>query len=127
MTQFEWLRGRIHSAAGLDRVDGVTVASAVAETKAVIAMVPWVVAHARARLLMGAFRFKARDASGMSYDDRSRIGTAASYWDRAQEKLDLYGESGNQELLVDVFNYILLELTHRTHPKAHFMSLERGE
>lgn len=88
-----------------------------------------VLVHAKARKLMGAFRYEQRGANSQSYDERARARAAGakSYAQRAREKFALYDETGNKEYLADAFNYILLEWARPYHPNAHFESTERKE
>jgi len=71
----------------------------------------------RNRLIVGAFRYgrlggpdKWRAAGGRRHD---LIGGA-------RMKLDLYEQTGNQEHLVDLANYALLEFVHPSRPGAYF-------
>jgi hypothetical protein len=86
-----------------------------------------VVGHAKARKLMGAFRYEQKEADGKSYDQKAREGKAKTYVQRAQEKFSLYQTTGNKEFLVDVFNYVLLEWARPCHPNAHFKATERHD
>lgn len=88
-----------------------------------------IIPHAKARKLMGAFRYEQQGANATSYDERARarIGNAKSYIERGIEKFALYQETGNQEFLVDAFNYILLEWARPYHPNPHFASTERHD
>lgn len=66
----------------------------------------------RNRLIMGALRYETF-AEKKVFDKYDTISTAIS-------KLEKYRETGNDELLVDVANYMLLEFTFGNHPKKHF-------
>lgn len=85
----------------------------------------WYWRHATSRLLMGEFRYEAKDTDGHSYDERARAGHAKTYGQRMADKLAIYNQTGNQEMLIDVFNYCLLEVAQPTHPTPHFISTER--
>lgn len=50
-------------------------------------------------------------------------------WDlpgRMIEKLQRYQQTGNTELLVDVFNYVRWEFARPGHPDAHFKAEDQG-
>lgn len=90
-------------------------------------ILPWVLRHAQARKLMGAFRYEQVEHDGLSYDDKARLGLSKTFLDRLRDKLSIYDETGNQECLIDCFNYLLLELARPIHPAAHFRSTERRD
>lgn len=87
----------------------------------------WVWNHALPRLLMGSFRYEGRESDGKSYDEKAREGRAKTYGERMRDKVDIYNATGNQEMLTDLYNYVLLEIMQPTHPNAHFESTERHE
>ena len=63
------------------------------------------------RLVMGSMRYNTRSLEvSPKYDLIKTMET----------KLNLYKQSGNQENLVDLINYCVLEIINRQHPKAHF-------
>jgi hypothetical protein len=64
-------------------------------------------------------------ADGLTYDEKARRGLAPSYYERMADKLATYRDTGNQEMLIDIQNYIWLEILQPTHPQAHFKSTER--
>jgi len=86
---------------------------------------PFLINHARPRLLMGAFRYD--NTKGISHAERARQGLSPTFITKLKEKIELYEQDGNQEYLVDVFNYLLLEIADPVHPNAHFESTERKE
>jgi hypothetical protein len=49
-----------------------------------------------------------------------------NYLARAKELIDEYMVTGNDELLVDLGNYSLLEFTFGHHPKKHFKAVNDG-
>lgn len=66
------------------------------------------------RLYIGTFRYGLIGANGKpSYDRLADI----------QRRLDLYRETGNDELLVDIANMAFLEFVEGVHPHKHFESL----
>lgn len=72
----------------------------------------------RNRLLLGALRYGRIHAPNKPiYDRISSI----------IKRLDIYRESGNMELLVDVANLCLLEFEECHHPDKHFSSIDDGE
>ena len=76
---------------------------------------------------MGSFRYEAIEEDGKTYDQKAREGRAPTYGQRMADKIRIYNETGNQEMLVDVLNYIHLEILQPTHPTPHFKSTERHE
>lgn len=67
------------------------------------------------RLAMGFLRYEVNNPireSGKRHD----------YVEAIQIKLNLYKESGNTELMVDIGNYAMLEFKDPTHPDAHFFA-----
>jgi hypothetical protein len=81
--------------------------------------------HAAARTLMGSFRYEQAESDGLSYDDKMRLGLAPTYLKRLEDKIALYRATGNQEFLVDAFNYIILEWGSPSIDGAFFESNER--
>jgi hypothetical protein len=86
---------------------------------------PFLISHAKPRLLMGAFKYDNTD--GISHAERARQGLSPTFISKLKEKIELYEQDGNQEYLVDAFNYLLLKTADPVHPKAHFASTEREE
>ncbi len=121
-----WLRRRI-TPAPVGRFSQSDAARSAAEFYGPRGVLPDVVRHAQARKLMGAFRYEQVEADGLSYDAKARIGLAKTYLERLADKLDLYQATGNQENLIDAFNYLLLELARPIHPTPHFASTERHD
>jgi hypothetical protein len=71
----------------------------------------------RNRMVMGAFRYGRLKAPGKPQFDRlSSI----------LERLKLYEETGNLEILVDVANLCLLEFVEGEHPKRHWKAVDDG-
>lgn len=68
----------------------------------------------RNRLIMGAIRYRtfAENAAGLD-NNYDRIGAAIT-------RLQKYQQSGNDEYLVDVANFCVLEFRFGKHPKKHF-------
>lgn len=72
----------------------------------------------RDRLIMGAFRY------GLLGDPNK------PKWDRLPSiyrRLQEYGATGNDELLVDCANLLLLEFVEGNHPNKHLNSKATGE
>ncbi len=86
---------------------------------------PFLTKHARPRLLMGAFRYD--NTKGISHAERARQGISPTFTSKLKQKIILYEQTGNQEFLVDAFNYLLLETADPVHTNAHFKSTEREE
>lgn len=70
------------------------------------------------RLVVGFFRYGplTNKAGGKKYDN---LGSIAA-------RLALYRKTGNDELLVDIRNYAMLEFKNGTHPKKHFKPVDDG-
>lgn len=121
-----WLRRRIDPG---QAVGGVTQQSAEDKRDRILGSrwLDWLKKQAGYRLVMGSFRYEALDDNGLSYEDKVKLGLAAPYYERMRAKVDEYARTGNQEMLVDAFNYILLELESPSHEAAHFESLERHD
>jgi hypothetical protein len=66
------------------------------------------------RLLMGFLRYGPKRPNAPRYD----------YLKAVREKLELYEQTGNDELLVDIGNYAMLEFRHGDHPLKHFDALD---
>jgi hypothetical protein len=79
------------------------------------------------RRLMGYFRYEVPDEQGNSYEERVKLGEAKPYYVRMMAKLKEYERTGNLELIVDCYNYVLLEWYYMSHPLAHFESTERQD
>mgnify|MGYP000882028021 CR=1 FL=1 len=75
----------------------------------------------RNRLILGAYRYGRIDHANNSnkphYDRTASI----------IKRMELYEQTGNKELLVDVANLCLLEFVECKHPKANFTSIDDGE
>ena len=72
----------------------------------------------RNRLIMGAFRYGLISEPGKPTYDRIEA---------AIKRLRAYQRSGNDELLVDVANFMMLEYIEGVHPEKHFNSVDDGE
>lgn len=66
--------------------------------------------YMRNRLLMGRLRYGTKKFTKVRYN----------YTKSVADKIRLYEQTGNRELLVDIANYCMLEFRHGRHPKAHF-------
>ena len=127
MTNTEWLRSRLLAGVSTNKFSPDQAWKSYEEFFGPDGVLAEVVRHAKTRKLMGAFRYEQVESDGLSYDEKARQGKAKTYIKRAQEKLDLYNETGNREYLADIFNYVLLEWRRPYHPNAHFESTEREE
>lgn len=45
---------------------------------------------------------------------------------RIKEKVTMYETTGNQEFLVDIANYAMIEFMSPSHPKAHLEMADHG-
>lgn len=127
MTPRDWWTRRLLAAAGVWGDGTVRPADIESKLTRLVAIREWLWSHAYPRLLMGSFRYEAREADGRSYDEKAREGDALTYGQRMAQKIQIYNETGNQEMLVDIQNYVWLELLQPTHPNPHFESTERHE
>jgi hypothetical protein len=73
--------------------------------------------YMRNRLIMGALRYGVINAKDKPKYDRI---------DSIRKRLQLYQDSGNTELLVDIANMALLEFVEGDHPLKHFTALDSG-
>lgn len=73
--------------------------------------------YMRNRLVMGAFRY------GLLSDDRKKF----NRMDHCIKKIKEYKKTGNQELLVDIANFCMVEFIKSEHPTSHFNSLDDSE
>lgn len=125
LTNTAYLRRRlladVHSIGTYSQEDAEN--SAIEKSAALEEIVP----HARSRSLMGGFRYEQIESDGLSYDDKARLGIAKTYIERLREKLAIYETCGNREMLVDAFNYLLLEWARPSRPNTYFESTERHE
>jgi len=71
----------------------------------------------RNRLVMGAFRYGRLSIPGKPVYDRISA---------AIHRLEEYKMTGNDELLVDVANFMMLEFVEGKHPLKHFESIDDG-
>ena len=71
----------------------------------------------RNRLVMGAFRYGRLSIPGKPVYDRISA---------AVHRLEEYKMTGNDELLVDVANFMMLEFVEGKHPLKHFASVDDG-
>lgn len=66
------------------------------------------------RLLMGYLRYGPKKPNAPKYN----------YIKAIKDKIKLYEEIGNDELLVDIGNYAMLEFRHGDHPLKHFSAYD---
>ena len=71
----------------------------------------------RTRLFMGALRYGLLNSRGKPQYDRMRS---------ARQRIALYEETGNLEILVDVANMMLLEFEEGQHPLRHIRLQDDG-
>lgn len=69
----------------------------------------------RNRLIMGAMRYGSLGGAGKGQHDRLSA---------IIEKAKAYRETGNDELLVDIANYALVEFVEGYHPMKHFAATD---
>ena len=107
----EFLRQRLLAKKGLleDNTPKLTFKQIVQEVKETV-WCPIFFEYMFNRLLMGRLRYGAPGR----HDHIKAIRT----------KLDLYEQTGNDELLVDIGNYTMLEFRFGTHPLKHFSAYD---
>ena len=74
----------------------------------------------RNRLLMGSLRY-------FKLNDSRMPGHTNMIIKMISDRLAIYNETGNKEMLVDIANLCLVEFTHSDHPKCHFRALNTNE
>lgn len=74
----------------------------------------------RNRLIMGSLRYFSM------LDARPPVNTPKVI-NFIQEKLNIYKETGNLEMLVDIANLAMIEFRHSDHPEKHFKSIDRED
>ena len=82
---------------------------------------------AGARARMGVFRYEQTGETNKSYDQRAREGLEKTFIARAEEKLRIYKQTGNAEMLVDTWLYMMLEYSEPYHPNFHFKHIDRQD
>jgi len=86
----------------------------------------FIVAHAKARIRMGTFRYETADS--VPWNRLAKANLVPTYFEKMDEKKDMYKATGNREYLVDMFNYIFLEWVNPCeHETTFFKSTEREE
>lgn len=111
MTNFQNMRKRLHDAAGLPLWDG-DVVSITANVRAKMADF---VTLMRNRLIFGHMRY-----GPLQHEDKPHY----DHIKAIRDKLKLYESTGNDELLVDIANYALVEFLEGIHPKKHFAATD---
>ena len=74
----------------------------------------------RNRLVMGTYRY-----GGVEREPRK--GHTESFYKIVDNKLKLYADTGNTEMLVDLANMALMEYLMGDHPLKHFKALDRED
>ena len=118
-TVFDHLRSRLHAQAGLDLFDPVTRLTPLDLERQ---WSPEFEQLMRNRMKMGGLRY------GLMRDKLRR--TTQKRFDfvgNAITRLRQYQASGNDELLVDGANLLLLQFASGHHPTKHFTSSDDGE
>ena len=111
-TVTEHIRTQMYKRLGVDSTERRDPHSISAEIKGMTSKLDGIVSLARPRLIMGGLRH------GSSWEH----GPLMKYM---QEKFDTYKETGNFEMLVDLFNFVTVEGRLQTHPKFHFNAVDR--
>lgn len=111
MTNFQNMRSRLLSAAGLPVHDGN-----LHEIRSrVNASLSSFVTLMRNRLIMGHMRY-----GPLAHPDKPKYNNLAAL----RKKIDLYERTGNDEILVDIANYALVEFVEGVHPHKHFAATD---
>lgn len=83
-----------------------------AELAGMTAKLNEIVSLAKPRLIMGGIRY----SSDWQHEPLMEY---------MQKKFDTYKKTGNFEMLVDLFNFVVIEGQLKTHPSFHFKALDR--
>jgi hypothetical protein len=113
-TVTDLLREQMYSKRGITEEPKRNSSKMLCEIKAMTASLESLVVLAKPRLIMGGIRY------GSNWTHEALI-------NYMQGKFDAYKETGNFELLVDLFNFIAIENQLKTHPKFHFNPIDRKE
>lgn len=115
------LRDRIFQAAGLNHREHPRNAKQYLAELFRTEWLPDFENYMRARLVMGALRY------GRNFSNRPKNKPQYDRLASARKRLDLYEQTGNDEILVDVANLMMLEYGEGIHPTKHFRAQDEGE
>ena len=85
----------------------------------------FMVREAKDRIRMGTFRYE--DTQPAPWPVMAKLGLVDSYMDKAEQKRQLYRKTKNQEYLVDMLNYIVMEFVGPCEEGTFYESTEREE
>lgn len=120
MTNTEYLRQRIYERSGLTS-DGKVPKRGHIPSLEVLKKTEWSPVFEQAcryRLIMGGIRYGRLHAPGKKQYDRIIA---------ALKRLQEYQITGNDELLIDVSNFCMLEFEEGNHPLKHFNPVDDGQ
>lgn len=112
ITATELCRKNLYNRLGVDAVERRDLDKMSAEILKMKRQLKHIIALAEPRLVMGGIRY----GSDWKHDP---------LMDYIQKKFDLYRETGNAELLIDIINLAVVETDLKTHPEFHFRAEDR--
>jgi hypothetical protein len=111
-TVHDLIRSKMYSRMGIETKPKRDALSVSIEIKSMTRKLDEIIALAKPRLIMGGIRY----GSNWNHED------LMSYM---QEKFNEYKTTGNFEMLVDLFNFVVIEGQLKTHPKFNFTPKDR--
>lgn len=113
-TVSDHIRKGLYNRLGVDTSSCRGAAEVSSEIKRMQIKLQEVAGLANDRLIMGGIRY----GSDWEHDP---------LMDYMQKKFDIFKETGNFEMLVDLFNFVVIEGQLKTHPKFHFKAIDRKD
>lgn len=113
MSIFDLCRKNLHQRLGIEGQDKRDPAQMISEIRRMKSKLREISGLAEPRLVMGGIRY------GSEWEHEPLM----KYM---QSKFDRYKKTGNFEMLVDLFNFIVIEGELKTHPSFHFEAVDRG-
>lgn len=107
MNNFELCRKNLETRLGIDTYDNRTADQVSAEIKGITDSLTQIYNLAKPRLIMGGIRY------GSNWKHKSLM-------NYMQKKFDIYKETGNIEMLIDLVNFCAIEMKLKTHPNYNF-------
>lgn len=113
MSNFDLCRKNLHQRLGIEDQDKKDPSQMLSEIKRMKSKLIEIADLAKPRLVMGGIRY----GSGWEHEPLMKY---------MQSKFDQYRKTGNFEMLVDLFNFVVIEGELKTHPNFHFKAEDRG-
>ena len=114
MNNFDWCRKNTYRRIGFDPKKIEDTSKVLTDIEGMVQRLNQIVSIAKPRLIMGGIRY------GNNWEHKPLM-------DYMQEKFNAYLKTGNFEMLVDLFNFVVVEGELKTHPKHHFRAIDRKE